>query len=46
VKFDLSEADSKTVLRLEHTGFPEEAGNHLEGGWQKMYWDPLKAFLA
>lgn len=45
VKFDLSQSGATTTLELEHAGFPEGSDEHLEGGWHKMYWDPLKAYL-
>lgn len=43
VRFDLSPAGDATELSLHHTGFPEDAAEHLAGGWQKMYWEPLQA---
>jgi activator of HSP90 ATPase len=46
VKLDLTSSDAETTVTLEHMGFPEDARAHLEGGWHKMYWDPLKAHLA
>jgi activator of HSP90 ATPase len=46
VKFDLAPAGANTKLMLEHAGFPEEGRAHLEGGWHKMYWDPLKSYLS
>jgi len=46
VRFELDGDDSNTTLRIEHIGFPEDAGEHLESGWHKMYWDPLKQFLS
>ncbi|NGX50468.1 MAG: hypothetical protein K1060chlam2_00314 [Chlamydiae bacterium] len=45
VKFELSGEDSKTLVRFEHVGFPVDEKEHLEAGWHKMYWEPLKAFL-
>jgi activator of HSP90 ATPase len=45
VKFDINESDGLTTVNLEHTGFPEEVAEHLESGWAKMYWEPLKAYL-
>lgn len=43
VKFDINEADDSTTITLEHTGFPDGGKEHLEAGWHKMYWEPLKA---
>ena len=45
VKFDLSESGDETTLELTHTGYPDDAAEHLEPGWHKMYWEPLKAYL-
>jgi len=45
VKFDIAESGASTTVNLEHAGFPEDAAEHLEGGWHKMYWEPLKAYL-
>ncbi len=46
VRFDLAAQGKGTKLTLHHTGFPKGADKHLEGGWHKMYWEPLKKFLA
>lgn len=46
VRIELDGSGSETVLSLDHTGFPDGAGEHLEGGWHKMYWEPLKDYLA
>lgn len=43
VKLDISESGDSTTVNLEHTGFPDGGEEHLEGGWHKMYWEPLKA---
>jgi len=45
MKFDISESDDGSTVTLEHTAYPEESFEHLEPGWHKMYWEPLKAFL-
>ena len=44
VRFTFDQADDETKVTLDHSGFPEEAAEHLEGGWHKMYWEPLKAY--
>lgn len=43
VRFVLEGKGKKTTLTMDHTGYPEGEEKHLDGGWQKMYWDPLKA---
>ena len=45
VKFEISKSGSSTTVNLEHTGYPDDAEEHLDGGWRKMYWEPLKAYL-
>jgi uncharacterized protein YndB with AHSA1/START domain len=45
VHFELHEEGGSTKIVFDQAGFPEEAGPHLEGGWTKMYWEPLKAYL-
>ncbi len=46
VRMELEAKGSATKLTLDHAGFPDGADEHLEGGWHKMYWEPLKKFLA
>ena len=45
-KFELTETSaSETKLVFSHIGFPEKDQEELEGGWHKMYWDPIKEYL-
>lgn len=44
--FELSEQGSGCKLTFEQAGFPEAMREHLDGGWHKMYWEPLKKHLA
>lgn len=44
VRMGLERSGKSTKLTLDHSGYPEEAEEHLAGGWHKMYWNPLKAF--
>jgi hypothetical protein len=46
VRFELEAKGGETRLVFDHAGFPEEQRPHLEGGWQAMYWDPLRKYLA
>jgi activator of HSP90 ATPase len=46
VKFELTAEGSGAKLRLHQDGYPEEGREHLESGWQKMYWDPLKKYIT
>ena len=46
VKFELEKiSDSETRLIFDHTGFPEEHGEHLDQGWHNQYWEPMKKFF-
>lgn len=45
VKFDIDGSDGSTVVTLDQSGFPDDAEPHLEVGWHKMYWSPLRTHL-
>jgi activator of HSP90 ATPase len=44
VRIDLERTGDDTKLTLEHSGYPAGAEEHLEGGWHKMYWEPLTVY--
>jgi hypothetical protein len=44
--FTCREIAGKDMLVLEHAGFPEGQGEHLQAGWQANYWEPLAKYLA
>jgi activator of HSP90 ATPase len=44
--FELTAHGTGSKLTFEHVGFPEAMREHLDGGWHKMYWEPLKKHLA
>ena len=46
VRFELTGEGAATTLTFDQSGFPEEQREHLDAGWHKMYWEPLKAYLA
>ena len=46
VRFELSSDGGGTRIALDQAGFPKGADQHLEGGWHKMYWEPLKKYLG
>ena len=46
VRFKLEDVAGKTKVILDHSGFPDDAAEHLETGWAKMYWDPLQNVFA
>ncbi len=45
VTMALSKNSAGTKLTLDHSGYPDEMEPHLDAGWGKMYWGPLKAYL-
>ncbi len=46
VKFELAPSGGGTKLTLDHSGAPDGSEEMLEGGWHKMYWEPLAKHLA
>lgn len=46
VKFELSKQASGTRLLLDHSGYPDEHREHLDAGWSRMYWEPLRKYLG
>jgi activator of HSP90 ATPase len=46
VHFELKPAEKGTALVFDQAGHPADAEEHLETGWGKMYWEPMKAMLA
>jgi activator of HSP90 ATPase len=46
VRITLDQIGDETKVILDQSGFPDDVAEHLEGGWHKMYWEPLRAYLA
>ena len=46
VRFVLNATEAETQLVFDQTGFPEEHREHLDAGWHKMYWEPLRRYLG
>jgi uncharacterized protein YndB with AHSA1/START domain len=46
VRFELAPQGKRTRLTFDQVGHPQEAQAMLEGGWSKMYWQPMNAMLA
>ena len=44
VRFTLQRSGNDTRLTLDQDGHPADAEDHLDGGWHKMYWEPLAAY--
>ena len=45
-RFELTPDGAGTKLTFDQTGHPADAKDHLESGWAKMYWEPMKAMLG
>jgi activator of HSP90 ATPase len=43
VRIRLEQVGADTLLTLDQDGHPADAESHLDGGWHKMYWEPLAA---
>ena len=41
VRFELEPEDAMTKVILDHAGFPDGTGEHLDAGWHPNYWEPL-----
>jgi activator of HSP90 ATPase len=41
VRFELHAHGDQTRVVLDHAGYPDGAGEHLDQGWQPNYWAPL-----
>ena len=46
VRFELEAKGTSTQLVFDQSGHPATAKPDLEGGWHKMYWEPLRKYLA
>jgi len=48
VRFELKAQGAGTLVVLDHTGFPLDAGEaeSLVSGWSEHYWNPLRKYFA
>lgn len=46
VRFELSPDGSRTKLTFDQVGYPSDAHAMLEGGWPKLYWEPMHAMFG
>jgi uncharacterized protein YndB with AHSA1/START domain len=46
VSFELSSEGKGTKLVFNQSGYPDSAHEMLDGGWPKMYWEPMSKLLA
>jgi uncharacterized protein YndB with AHSA1/START domain len=45
VRFELKPHDHGTTVVLDHDAVADDQVQHLDGGWPKMYWEPLRKYL-
>jgi uncharacterized protein YndB with AHSA1/START domain len=46
VSFQLTPDGKGTKLVLDHDALAEDQVPHIDGGWAKMYWEPLRKYLS
>ncbi len=46
VRFSLAARAERTLIVLDHTGFPDGDGDNLATGWREHYWEPLGKLLG
>lgn len=46
VRFDIGETETGSTVTLQQSANPKGSSEDLEGGWHKMYWEPLTAFIG
>jgi activator of HSP90 ATPase len=46
VRFELQGKGESTKLTFDQSGYPQDAHEMLNGGWPKMYWEPMNAMLT
>lgn len=45
VRFELTADGNGTKIVLDHDALAEEQLPHIDGGWTRMYWEPLRRYL-
>jgi uncharacterized protein YndB with AHSA1/START domain len=45
VRFELRPEGNGTKVVLDHDALADDQVPHIDGGWTKMYWEPLRKFL-
>src|SRR5262245_6269126 len=45
VRFELTPAGAGTKVVLDHDALSDDQVPHIDGGWEKMYWEPLRKYL-
>jgi activator of HSP90 ATPase len=44
-RFELTSEGAKTRLVFDQDGVPDKSFDSIDGGWKKMYWEKLAAYL-
>lgn len=44
-RFELRDEGGKTRLVFDQEGVPDAQVEHIDSGWRKMYWEPLRNYL-
>lgn len=45
VRLELLSEGSGTKIILDHDALADEQVPHIDGGWTRMYWEPLRRYL-
>jgi uncharacterized protein YndB with AHSA1/START domain len=45
VRFELKPDGNGTKVILDHDALAEDQVPHIDGGWPRMYWEPLRKYL-
>jgi uncharacterized protein YndB with AHSA1/START domain len=45
VRFELKAERGGTKVVLDHDALADDQVPHIDGGWEKMYWEPLRKYL-
>lgn len=46
VRFELKAEGDGTKVILDHDALADDQVGHIDGGWAKMYWEPLRKYLS
>ena len=46
IEVTLARADGGTRVSVRHSGVPDGHTSYRDGGWQRSYFDPMKAYFA
>jgi uncharacterized protein YndB with AHSA1/START domain len=46
VRFELSSEGSGTKVVLDHDALADDQVPHIDGGWERMYWGPMRKLFG